>query len=167
MVLDNFIVSPSDCLAWRLLFFCNLYVRGNLKIIRFKLRSHEQIFYDKAGLLQKILLVQIKTCGKVSLPNAYANAHEQSDLTIGSAQNDWNNLDGPWNPNQKYFILGNILASSNLTDESNRNVSKNNENWLLALAFLSQYTIYFRPWGANWPPTRHHAGDFCTVFYKV
>ena len=55
--LDNFIVSASDYLDWRLLFFCNIYVHENLKIIRklcirihVKLRTQEQIFCGKAGL---------------------------------------------------------------------------------------------------------------------
>ena len=34
MVLDNFIVSASDYLAWRLVFFCNIYVGENLKLIQ-------------------------------------------------------------------------------------------------------------------------------------
>ena len=56
--LGNFIVSASEYLDWRLLFFCNIYVRDNLKIIQklcihvhVKLRTHEQIVYGKAGLL--------------------------------------------------------------------------------------------------------------------
>ena len=56
--LDNFIVSASDYLYSKLLFFCNINVRENLKIMRklclrvhVKLRTHEQIFYGKAGLL--------------------------------------------------------------------------------------------------------------------
>ena len=31
MVLDNFIESALDYLAWRLLLFCNIYARENLK----------------------------------------------------------------------------------------------------------------------------------------
>ena len=57
MVLDNFIESALDYLAWRLLFFCNIYARENLKNTEI-VHTHEQIVYGKAGLvLKKILFV--------------------------------------------------------------------------------------------------------------